>query len=120
MSKRSLVALLLIAAPAMAADPPCGALPSPSPGPTGTIFITGSTALQPIFNIIGPKLAADATTPYTVVYVNTGSCGGSNLLFADGVLSTNGVYFPASFDPSGGAKPPACTISAADNIKPDI
>jgi hypothetical protein len=101
----------------MAADPACNALPSPAPAP---IYITGSTALQPIFNTIGPKIAADPTTPYTIVYVNTGSCGGSNQFFTDAVMSTNGVYFPATFDPAGGAKPPACTIVAADNVKPDI
>jgi ABC-type phosphate transport system substrate-binding protein len=120
MTLRSLLAFVIVTAMAVPAlaDPACNLLPSPSPGPSNTIFITGSTALQPIFNVIGPKLASDPTTPYTVVYVNTGSCGGSNLLFTDGVLSVNGVYFPASFSGTGSA--PGCTIAAADAIKPDI
>lgn len=44
------------------------------------IYITGSTALEPVLKAMGPTLAA-ATTPYVIVYDKSlGSCGGAALV----------------------------------------
>jgi ABC-type phosphate transport system substrate-binding protein len=118
--RTTLLALFLVtvaAGSAAAADPACNALPSPNPSP---IFISGSTALQPIFNVIGPKLAAQATNPYTIVYANTGSCTGVNSVYTDGLIKANASYYPASYDPSTGAKPPTCTIDSTAGVAGDL
>lgn len=120
MRTRSLLALFIItgaAGHAFAADPPCNALPSPTPAP---IYISGSTALQPIFNTIGPKIASQATNAYTIVYLSDGSCSGVNRIYTDGLIKQNAVFYPPNFDASGGAKPPACTIDSAAGVLGDL
>jgi ABC-type phosphate transport system substrate-binding protein len=103
--------LFLLAASARAAAPPCDALPSPAPA---AIYMSGSSALAPIFNVIGPKIAAQSNNAYTIVYANNGSCSGVNNIFTDLKVSGGATvsYYPADFNPAGGAKPPTCTIPA--------
>jgi hypothetical protein len=101
----------MLAGPALAADPFCDNLPSPAPTP---IYLAGSSALAPIFNVIGPKIAAQTSNAYTIVYTNSGSCNGVNTIFGSGVVTGGGTttYYPASFSSAGGAKPPTCTLPA--------
>ena len=77
------------------------------------IYITGSTALEPMLKQIGPKLAADATTPRTIVYLKDGSCSGVARLSQGGKVTQNMLYLPPTYDPNVTASPPSCTIPAA-------
>ncbi len=40
------------------------------------LYIAGSTALEPLYKEIGPKLASDPVSPVTLVYLKNGSCSG--------------------------------------------
>src|SRR6185369_7337013 len=59
-------------AAAQEAPPTCASLQDP-------IYVSGSSAIRPLLQTIGAKLAA-ATTPSTIVYVSTGSCDGVNTI----------------------------------------
>ena len=88
---------------AAAQEPPptCASLPDP-------IYVAGSSAIRPLLQTIGAKLAA-ATTPSTVVYVSTGSCDGVNTIAgtlkvsagAKYALATSGTLADCTL-PSGG------------------
>jgi hypothetical protein len=117
MSIRTLTALMLLALGAAAgtahAQPACTALGNdpvtgnPLPPP---IFITGSTALEPMLKVIGPKIAADQTNGRTLVYLKDGSCGGVARIDTDGLIKQNMLYIPASYDPGTMPSPPTCTV----------
>ncbi len=40
------------------------------------VYVAGSTALEPLFKGLGPKLASDPKNPITLVYLKNGSCSG--------------------------------------------
>jgi ABC-type phosphate transport system substrate-binding protein len=101
------------------AQPACSALGNdpvtgnPLPPP---LYISGSTALEPMLKVVGPKLAALATGGYTLVYIKDGSCSGVTRAFSDGLIKTNALYIPASYNPATTPTPPTCTIPAAGQL----
>ncbi len=64
----ALAAVALLSASAAKAQTACESLPNP-------IYILGSSASQPLWNLLGPVLSADGTT---LVYQKPGSCNGVN------------------------------------------
>jgi len=88
-------------AAAQDAPPTCASLPDP-------IYVSGSSAIRPLLQTVGAKLAA-ATTPSTIVYVSTGSCDGVNTIAtslkvtagAKYVLATSGTLSDCTL-PGGG------------------
>jgi len=68
----------------------CSSLPNP-------IYVAGSSAIRPLLFTLGAKLAADATTPTTIVYVGaSGSCDGVNTIVTGLTVTTGGKYRPAN------------------------
>lgn len=74
---------------AAAANPDCGALPTP-------VYVTGSSAVKPLLQELGKKLAT-ASAPVTIVYQGQGSCTGVNAVLS-GTLMTGTDSSPAAFD----------------------
>jgi hypothetical protein len=65
------------------------------------IYITGSTALEPLLKAAGPKLANQANaTPYVLIYAKDGSCSGVNRINTDGKIPTtvSMLYVPPDGD----------------------
>jgi ABC-type phosphate transport system substrate-binding protein len=124
MSHRHLIAMLLVAGvagPAAAADPPCNALKDASNNPLPPpLYITGSTALEPMLKTIGPKIAKLATNPYTIVYLKDGSCGGVDRIFGDGLIKQNMFYIPPDYNASTTPTPPTCTVDATVGVPGDL
>jgi ABC-type phosphate transport system substrate-binding protein len=114
MTKRTLFALLaatLAAGPAAAQSPPCNALKDASNNPLPPpIYISGSTALEPMLKTIGPQLASQASGPLTVVYLKDGSCSGVNRIFTDGLIKQNMFYIPPGYSAMATPTPPTCTV----------
>lgn len=112
---RLLIALAALLAPALARAemPDCDTGLSAPP-----IYISGSTALEPLIKALGPKLAADATNPHALVYLGDGSCNGVHKIVPFGTPATTTKiaaatplkYVDAGFDPA--KDPPQCTVSA--------
>src|SRR5260370_30740076 len=50
------------------------------------IYITGSTALEPLIKSFGPKLASQMGTPYVLIYLKDGSCARVNRIKSDGTI----------------------------------
>jgi len=71
-------------AAAQDAPPTCASLPDP-------IYVSGSSAIRPLLQTIGAKLAAGAT-PSTIVYVSTGSCDGVNTITSDLKVTAGAKY----------------------------
>src|SRR5581483_1572953 len=95
---------------ALGNDPVTGnALPPP-------LYISGSTALEPMLKSIGPKLAGLASGGYTLVYIKDGSCSGVNRIISDGLIKTNAFYIPASYNPATTPTPPQCTIPSTGTL----
>ena len=105
--KRSLVAFaaagvcLAAAATAQALD--CGGTMANNAGVNFTatpIYITGSTALEPMIKAFGPKLAQQAANPYVIIYLKDGSCAGVNRINGDGKIAagTTMFYIPPDYD----------------------
>jgi ABC-type phosphate transport system substrate-binding protein len=85
MSIRSLLATVcgvaLTAGVAHAAGPTCPAAGDPTPycgDLPAPIYLSGSTALEPLYIALGPTLINDAASPSTIVYLKSGqgSCTG--------------------------------------------
>ena len=78
---------------------------------TNPIYVKGSSAIKPF--IIGMAVPlSQASTPYTLVYVNAGSCTGPDAII-NGTLNTiDGTYYTAN--PTAGMPPVAntCTMPA--------
>jgi ABC-type phosphate transport system substrate-binding protein len=79
------------------------------------IYLSGSTALEPLIKALGKVLAA-SSTPYSLVYLGDGSCEGVHKFIPIGggttVLSKANPlkYIDASFDPNKAV--PMCTLTA--------
>ncbi len=118
MSTRSIVlglfALGAALAPrtALAVDPACNTL-TPTP-----LYLSGSTALEPLLKTIGPKVAADATSPYTLVYLKDGSCSGVTRIIGDGLIKQTMNYIPATYD--GVSAVPTCSVDATAGLAGDL
>lgn len=69
----SLLAVHASTAGRAAADVACSTLKNP-------LVLVGSTALEPLYKGIGPKLATDPTSPITLLYLRNGSCAGVSQL----------------------------------------
>jgi ABC-type phosphate transport system substrate-binding protein len=83
---------------------------------TSPIYISGSTALEPLLKTIGPKLASDPTNPHTIVYLKDGSCSGVARITTDGLIKQNMLYIPAGYNPSTTPTPPSCTVDATAGV----
>jgi ABC-type phosphate transport system substrate-binding protein len=133
MSTRLALAVAVLLAPAAAsAQIACNAISGTNdPGnATATpmappVYITGSTALEPLLKKLGPIIATQATNPRTLVYLKDGSCSGvQRLVNQSGNITVNMLYLP----PSGfcdttatPAKAPCtCTVAAASPIVQDL
>jgi ABC-type phosphate transport system substrate-binding protein len=92
---------LLLASGQSRAQTACNTLTSP-------IYITGSTALEPLLKTIGPLLAGAATNAHTIVYLKDGSCAGVARIIGDGLIKQNPFYIPANY--VQGATVPTCTV----------
>lgn len=85
------------------APPTCASLTDP-------IYVSGSSAIRPLLQTVGAKLAA-AATPSTIVYVSTGSCDGVNTITtglkvtagAKYVLATSGTLSDCTLPAAGQA-----------------
>ncbi|MCU1282037.1 MAG: hypothetical protein JWM53_5583 [bacterium] len=79
------------------------------------IYITGSTALEPMLKTLGPKLAAQATTPYVLIYLKDGSCAGVNRINTDGKIAagTTMLYIPPDYNST---KTYNCNIAAGGQL----
>jgi hypothetical protein len=105
-------ALLAPAAARAQALPDCATLPAPP------IYISGSTALEPMIKALGKQLAnsPDAATKYSLVYLGDGSCEGVHKFVAFGTPAMTTVlskatplnYIDATFDPT--KAPPQCQL----------
>jgi hypothetical protein len=93
-----------------AAQPKC----STDLSTTNVIYVSGSSALEPLYKAIGPVLA-NQPTPYALVYAKDGSCNGVQKFvdFNGGktkLASTAQVfYIDATYNPAVG--PQQCTLS---------
>ena len=78
------------------------------------IYISGSTALEPMIKVIGPKLAQQ-TNPYVIIYLSDGSCAGVNRINSDGKLAagTTMKYIPPDYVST---KTYNCNIAAGGQV----
>jgi len=124
-----MLGVLLFSAPVMAQDGgadggtdgptgpvPCNTLPNP-------IYVTGSSAFQPVIQAMALQLnnrkAADGTTPapYTIVYQSAGSCAGvGTVLPGAAALTTTGTYYTGT---STAVMTNSCDLSTL-GIKADV
>jgi hypothetical protein len=112
-----------LAAPAVRADtlPRCMDQLSAPP-----IFVSGSTALEPLLKAIGPVLAAQTDSPYAIAYVKDGSCEGVKKFVSIGgqpttVIAANAqvYYIDGSYDPQSPV--PQCDLSdQANGVEADL
>src|SRR5207237_239232 len=56
------------------------------------IYLSGSTALEPMLKAFGPKIASQTTNAYTLVYLRDGACSGVNRILSDGLIKQNPFY----------------------------
>lgn len=77
------------------------------------IYITGSSAAEPMLKIIGAALASQTTNPYVLIYLKDGSCVGVNRINTDGMIAagTTMYYVPPDQDPTKASL--TCTQVAA-------
>ena len=111
-------AIAVTASAAQAAVPLCsGTTLTKSDGATlftaTPIYITGSSAVEPMLKILGAKLASQATNPYVIIYLKDGSCSGVNRINTDGMIAagTTMFYVPPDQDPTKASL--TCTQTAA-------
>ncbi len=76
------------------------------------IYITGSTALEPLEKAVGPTLAGLATNPYVIIYAKDGSCAGVTRINGDGKIPTTVSMFYVPPDADGTTNV-ACGTSSA-------
>jgi hypothetical protein len=64
------------------------------------IYITGSTALEPLIKNIGVKLATQTPNPYVLIYLKDGSCSGVDRINTNGQIAagTTMLYIPPDYD----------------------
>jgi hypothetical protein len=107
----SLAALAALAVPRIAgAQTACNTL-TPSP-----IYISGSTALEPLIKVLGRYTATDTVNGHTLVYLKDGSCSGVARLGADELIKQTMNYIPATYtDPTQPV--PTCTVDATAGVK---
>ena len=84
------------------------------------IYVSGSTALEPLIKALGKQLAAstDPAKKFALVYLGDGSCEGVHKFVPFGTPAATTVlskanalkYIDASYDPS--KAPPLCTLTA--------
>jgi ABC-type phosphate transport system substrate-binding protein len=86
------LAVALRARPARAAAE-CSTLPTP-------IYVTGSTAAQPLLAEVG-KLMAGQSPPVTIVYFGQGSCAGVDAILSGTPFMGSGSTAPVYWDASG-------------------
>jgi ABC-type phosphate transport system substrate-binding protein len=120
--QRSLVAFAiagacLAAATTAQAQTTCGGTMPNDAGANFTatpIYITGSTALEPMIKAFGPKLAQQ-TSPYVIIYLKDGSCAGVNRINSDGKIAagTTMLYIPPDFNST---KSYSCNIAAGGQV----
>ncbi|HEX9105555.1 MAG TPA: hypothetical protein VF997_25260, partial [Polyangia bacterium] len=64
------------------------------------IYLSGSTALEPLIKAAGPKVA-QAATPYVLIYVKDGSCSGVNRINGDGKIPATASLLYVAPDADG-------------------
>jgi ABC-type phosphate transport system substrate-binding protein len=101
-----LVGLIAALGTRAAAATECAALPSP-------VYVTGSTAAQPLLGEIG-KLMAGQSPPVTVVYFGQGSCAGVDAILSGTPFSGSGSAAPTYWDSTGAQL--NCDITAAGGV----
>jgi hypothetical protein len=79
------------------------------------VYVSGSSALEPLYKAIGPTLATDKTMPLTIVYQKPGSCPGISGLTVK--QTANPLYIDATFD---GINVPTCTNDIVGGFPLDI
>lgn len=92
---------LMMASGAAQAQTACNTLTSP-------IYITGSSALEPMLKVVGPLIASATSNAHTIVYLKDGSCAGVNRIIGDGLIKQNPFYIPANY--TAGMTVPTCTV----------
>ena len=120
--ERTLVAFaiagaMLVTATTAQAQTTCGGTMPNDAGANFTatpIYITGSTALEPMIKAFGPKLAQQ-TNPYVIIYLPDGSCAGVNRINTDGTIAagTTMKYIPPDFVST---KTYNCNIAAGGQV----
>ena len=98
----AIAGVMLAAATTAQAQTTCGGTMPNDAGANFTatpIYISGSTALEPMLKVIGPKLAQLASNPYVIIYLKDGSCAGVNRINTDGKLAagTTMLYIPPDY-----------------------
>jgi ABC-type phosphate transport system substrate-binding protein len=71
-------------------------------GLTNPIYVKGSSAVKPFIQKMSVPLS-QASTPYTLVYVNSGSCTGVDGIVNNTLNTTDGIYFTPN--PTAGMPP---------------
>lgn len=108
---------LVLAQHARAQDGGCDAVTVGTP-----IYLGGSTALQPFVKSVGPKLAEQSGSPYTLFYFGGGSCTGVNNVVDPTAnplaASTSLTYYVTDTD--GGVATKSCTLPPSQNGKLDV
>lgn len=95
-----------------AAQVQCSTLKNP-------LTLVGSTALEPLYKGIGPKLATDAQNPLTLLYLRNGSCSGVGQLGTrlTAMAAPKLFYVDASYT---GGDVPQCDNDIANGVPVDI
>ena len=73
-----------------------GAVTATPAGPV--VYVTGSSAVKPVLAALGPALFADPNTPYTIVYLSSGSCVGVGAAVAGTPMTTNATTTASYWD----------------------
>lgn len=98
----------------------CGGTMVKSDGTTSftatPIYISGSTAVEPMLKIFGAQLASQATNPYVLIYDKSGSCGGVTQIQGANTIPANAVVNYVPPDQSPTAATPTCTIGATAQL----
>lgn len=117
-------AMALSAAAAQAATVTCGGTMPKTDGTTmftaTPIYISGSSAVEPMLKIIGAKLASQATNPYVLIYANDGSCAGVNRINTTGLIAKGTAMKYVPPDLVAGAASPTCNIDANNDQPGDL
>ena len=113
------LAALMGSAPALAqSTPDCKQMATDSG--KQLLVVAGSTALGPMLNVVGPKMAKEANI--LVAYLGNGSCNGvngivdpANTMIAAGTALT---VLPETYTDGAAGTPPKCTLTDAQ--APDL
>jgi hypothetical protein len=80
------------------------------------IYITGSSAVEPMLKIMGAKMASQATDPHVIIYLKDGSCAGVNRIATTGLIAGSTVMFYVPPDQDPAAATPTCTLPATAQL----